>query len=74
MKQGKVIAIAEPKCRLRFDGYQKELFEPEKSAWTVMCPRSAAHGARIYFRKGVTPREIELSIGPILDRTVAMSA
>lgn len=74
MKQGKVIAFSAPKCRLRFDGYQKDLFGPERSAWTVFCPRSAAHGARIYFRKGATEREIELNLGRILDRTVAKSA
>jgi len=74
MKIGTVLSIDAPRCNLRFDGYQRQLFGPEVSVWTMLCPRSEWNGTRLYCRKGARPSEVERAAAERLQKTLPLCA
>lgn len=71
MKTGTIIHPPGCRYRLRFEGYQRELFGPELGAWTILAPGQRFHGRRVYARKGARAREVCSKAADVVDGSPA---
>lgn len=58
VKTARIIESKGVPFRLRFIGFQPDLFGPEQAAWLVLAPRREFHGRVIHTRKGARATEV----------------